>query len=181
MPGRTPREAFDSYADPLKAVFGCITHEPLRREILKNRQNAAGISMEHFFFANAPVRLKTADRNYALTFDQYYRVVRTAEGIYRVKTESYTYEIEDEESRHELFAFHWEPHSAIAFPHMHIGFVLRGHELPIDNKAHIPTGRVAVEDVVLFTLRELSVKPLREDWEEVIGRARERFFEYRSW
>lgn len=157
MPGQTPQGAFDAYADPLKAVFSCITRQPLRREILKNRRNAAGIPLEHFFFANAPVRLKAADRNFALTFDQFYRVLLMPDETYR------------------------EPHSAIAFPHMHIGFGLRGHDLPIDNKAHIPSGRVALEDVVLFAIRELKVKPLRENWEEIIGRARERFFEHRSW
>ncbi|MGH9656463.1 MAG: hypothetical protein ACRD6B_23730 [Bryobacteraceae bacterium] len=181
MPGQTPQGAFDTYADPLKAVFGCITRQPLRREILKNRRNTAGIPLEHFFFANAPVRLKAADRNYALIFDQFYRVLLMPDETYRVKTQSYTYEIEDEATRHELFAFHWEPHSAIAFPHLHIGFGLRGHDLPIDNKAHIPSGRVALEDVVLFAIRELKVKSLRVDWEEIIGRARERFFEHRSW
>jgi hypothetical protein len=182
LPGRTARDAFNAYAEPLKAVFRCITTEPLRRIRLADQPNENGIPLEHFFFANAPVRLKARQRNYALHFDQYYRVVWIADSdFYKVTTQSYSYVIEDGETKKELFVFHWHPHSKVTAPHVHIGFGLQGHGLPIDNKAHIPTGRVPVEDIVSFLIHDLNVEPLCDNTMEIIARARERFIEHKSW
>jgi hypothetical protein len=36
-------------------------------------------------------------------------------------------------------------------------------------KAHIPTGRVELEDVLLLAIREFGVRPRRDDWEEILG------------
>lgn len=182
MPGRTTAEAFNAYAEPLNSVFHCITEEPLRKEVLREHPNEDGIFLEEFYFIHSPVRLKAPDLSFAFTFEQYFRILWSPDhSAYKVKTESYTYEIEAWETHHELFSFHWEPHSKVSIPHLHLGFGMRGHELPIDNKAHIPSGRVPVEDVVAFLIKELKIEPICENWEEIIGRARERFIEHKSW
>jgi hypothetical protein len=51
---------------------------------------------------------------------------------------------------------------------------MQDHSLPIDNKAHIPTGSVSLIDVVAFLITELRVKPLFVDWERRIDVARQR-------
>lgn len=182
MPGSNAREAFNAYADPLKAVFRCVTAEPLRKERLLNQPNQDGILLEHFFFINAPVRLKARNRNYAFHFDQYYRVLWISDSaFYKVATRSYSYIIEDEQTHNELFAFHWAPESRVTIPHLHLGFGVQAHGLPLDNKAHIPTGRVPVEDVISFLIHDLNVEPLCDNADEIIGRARERFMEHKSW
>ncbi|MBV9761181.1 MAG: hypothetical protein JO340_11505 [Acidobacteriaceae bacterium] len=91
-----------------------------------------------------------------------------------IRQERYTYQIVDENA-HELFAFHWDPLQDIAFPHLHLGFGMRGHQLPIDNKAHIPTGRVSVVDIISFVMLELRVKPLLDDWQTRLEVARQIF------
>lgn len=76
---------------------------------------------ESVFFVKNPVRLRDAALRF--NFSQYFRIV-WSNTAYKIKTEAYTYEIEDENSGHELFAFHWEPNapnSKILFPHMHLG------------------------------------------------------------
>jgi hypothetical protein len=92
---------------------------------------------------------------------------------WRTRVEQYKYQITDENA-HELFAFHWDPTLNVSFPHMHLGFAMRGHTLPIDNKAHIPTGRVSLADVVTFVISELHGMPLHDDWEQRIAVARQR-------
>lgn len=181
MPGKTPNEAFDAYAKPLKAVLGCITRETLLKRTVAKSEDENGFPLQEFFFVKNPVRLR--DSALTFNFSQYFRVVwkNTA---FKVKTESYTYEIEDETSGHELFAFHWEPNapnSKILFPHMHIGFVLKDEKLRLDNKAHIPTGRVSVEDVVVFLISELHVIPLNPEWEKIIREKRHAFMNHKSW
>jgi len=52
---------------------------------------------------------------------------------------------------------------------------MRGHQLPIDNKAHIPTGRVSVVDIISFVMLELRVKPLLDDWQTRLEVARQIF------
>jgi hypothetical protein len=116
-------------------------------------------------------------------FSQFFRIVRNGPE-YRVKTEAYTYEIEDEKSHHELFAFHWEPtapNSKITIPHMHLGFALKDSGLRIDNKAHMPTGRVAIEDVVSFLMLELKVAPLDPKWGQIVQEKRAAFMANKSW
>jgi hypothetical protein len=46
--------------------------------------------------------------------------------------------------------------------------------------AHIPTGRITVEQVLRLTI-ELGAAPRREDWEEVMRDAQEKHERYRTW
>jgi hypothetical protein len=91
---------------------------------------------------------------------------------WRARVEEYRYQITDA-TGHELFAFHWDPMGTMTIPHMHLGFGMRGHQLPIDNKAHIPTGRVPIADIVSFLISELHVPPLFPDWEKRLAVARQ--------
>ena len=64
---------------------------------------------------------------------------------------------------------------------MHIGFASKDESLRMDNKAHIPTGRVPVEDVVSFLITELGVTPLVSEWERIIREKRHAFMSNKSW
>lgn len=181
MPGKTRNEAFEAYARPLKSALGCITRETLLRRTISKSEDRDGFPLQEFFFVNNPVRLKNT--GLAFNFSQYFRVAWHDPG-YKIATKAYTYEIEDEQSGHELFAFHWEPeapNSKITIPHMHIGFALRHATLRINNRAHIPAGRVPVEDVVYFLVTELGVAPLNSDWDRTIRESRRAFMDNKSW
>jgi hypothetical protein len=183
LPGKTPAEAFDLYAKPLKAVLGCLTRETLLRTPIPDSEDQNGNALQRFFFVKSPVLLK--DSGLAFDFSHYFRIVWNGEtSTYRVKTISYTYEIEDEATRHEILAFHWEPdspRSRVKTPHLHLGFALRDKSLPFHNKAHIPSGRVPVEDVVSFLISDLQVTPLNSDWSAVIAAARHSFMNQKTW
>jgi hypothetical protein len=48
-------------------------------------------------------------------------------------------------------------------------------------KLHLPTGRVAFEEVIVCLLNELDVLPARDDWEQVLNETFLRFRTYRTW
>jgi len=130
-----------------------------------------GEQRHRLFLSPAPARLAGAPLSFGFwhAFSVYWNGYLSR---WRVRSEQYKYQISDLDA-HELFAFHWDPLAKITIPHMHLGFGMRGHHLPIDNKAHIPTGRVPIADVVSFLISELHVPALFSDWDERLTVARQ--------
>ncbi len=100
-------------------------------------------------------------------------------GERKVVTDAYAYTLsESPELADELLAWHWQPESGRE-PHMHIG---RAHaRLGELGRLHVPSGRIAFEQVLLFVIDELEVVPAREDAKEVLSEVLERFRQYRTW
>ncbi len=100
---------------------------------------------------------------------------------WKVSTLKYTYAIEYAESGKEIIAFHWsrEPSGPVPYPHIHCDFGGNGG-MPITRKTHVPSGRVALEDVVFFAISELKVKPLSDEWERIIAKNRQAFIAYKT-
>ena len=164
--------AYKQYSESLQSVLSCVTNQPLVRRRSEE--------VEEFFLAGGPTRLTGCDL--LLGMSQYFHILDDPEsGECTVRTASYTYEILDFNSHKDLFCFHWEPHSKVKYPHTHLGFGVSSHGLPIDNKAHIPSGRVALEDVVEFLINDLGVKPLKKDWVEIIEPSRSEFHKIKHW
>ncbi len=85
--------------------------------------------------------------------------------------EGYAYSLDDADGR-EILAYHWDPRrsSHVRRPHLHLGAGARlGREDLLGS--HLPTGFVAVQDLLLFAIRDLGVRPLRPDWESVLEQA----------
>jgi hypothetical protein len=72
----------------------------------------------------------------------------------------------------ELLAFHWHPPgpNGVRTPHLHVGAEIRIGDRWLA-KAHLPTGVVALADVLALALGELGVRPLCDDWRTVLGQA----------
>lgn len=106
---------------------------------------------------------------------------------WKIRTTKYIYEIADERGD-SLFEFHWHPDgsSRVTTPHLHIRPSLKVAVEVQDlyrkvTKSHIPTGRVALEQVVRFLIAELDIVPLRDDWEKVLQATEDRFKDWRTW
>jgi hypothetical protein len=54
--------------------------------------------------------------------------------------------------------------------HMHVGSDIHVGDRWF-GKVHLPTGVVGLERVVALAIAELGAKPLRDDWERLIGEA----------
>jgi hypothetical protein len=90
---------------------------------------------------------------------QNYRVVEYEglRGPWKVQIVAYYYTLSNENEQ-EILAYHWHPaqQSEITFPHLHIG---PGVHLDPESlgEAHLPTGRIAVEDVIRLAIRDFGV------------------------
>ncbi len=56
-------------------------------------------------------------------------------------------------------------------PHLHVGAEIRVGErwLP---KIHIPTGPIALQDLLILAIEELGVEPIRDDWRLILDQTR---------
>src|SRR5262249_25712496 len=95
------------------------------------------------------------------------------------KSTGYFYSLE-ETSEKEIITYQWHPSGPCKFPHLHLA---SSSELGAKtlNKLHLPTGRIAVEQVLRLAVEELGVQPRRADWSEILLNAQELFEKYRTW
>lgn len=93
-------------------------------------------------------------------------------GLYYIEIVGYHYTVYDSERR-EILAYHWHPGSRefIQTPHLHLGNGARIGFDPLVTKSHMPTGYITFGEVIMFLIRDLSVRPIRSDWETVLQSA----------
>lgn len=99
-------------------------------------------------------------------------------GDLKVKTDSYAFTLSLHENfESELLSFQWHPESKITTPHVHAA--LEGE--PGFHKAHIPTRRILLEDVLWLAIEDFGVVPIRDDWQPILKDAISRVQEFGSW
>lgn len=87
---------------------------------------------------------------------------------------AYMYIVDDHRGR-EVFSYHWQPsHPEVKFPHLHV-------EPHAFKKAHFPTGRISLEEVLRLLITDFGVQPLRSDWDKVLAKTHQKFATYRTW
>lgn len=159
---RTLAEAIEHYRGRTVRLLSCVTSEH--------------VVVSAYHASDAPQRLELADpaklrsgHPLRLSVAEHYEVREDADG-WRVEIVGYLYAIEYEDR--ELVAYHWHPRgeSPITWPHMHVGADIRVGDRSL-GKIHLPTGAVGLERVVAMAIAELGAKPLRDDWERLIGEA----------
>lgn len=127
-----------------------------------------------------PQKLKGA--NVYLVITQSYRVIQEEDpdrGPWRVTIDQYVYTLralrgrDKSEKPATLLSYQWHPKPGerYSYPHLHLGPASgigssASAAARLTDKSHVPTGRVAVEDVVRFAITQLNVEPLRDDWEK---------------
>ena len=178
MPGRNLVAAHDAFIEPIKAslsVLGTLhlQHSP------KVRSDAAA---EHSWTINKGEGISLGQLRFKaqMTF-RYRRDETLPDTPWRVRTTAYMYTIEKKNGR-EVLAWHWQPAApGPKEPHLHVGAgVLAPGEI-LSSKDHVPTGRVAVEEVVRMLIRELDVKPGNESWAEQLAGTEQKFRAFSSW
>src|SRR2546427_10373337 len=80
----------------------------------------------------------------------------------------------------DVLGYHWHPQerNAIAYPHLHLhhGAGTLQHNLA---DAHLPTARIAIEDVIRCVITQQGVVPLRDDWEAILAETQAAFQQWR--
>lgn len=102
-------------------------------------------------------------------------------GPWKTTTAAYVYELQDSDSR-ALLSYHWHPGegSTVTFPHLHLGPAAQLGHRPLAT-AHLPTNRIALEDMLRLAITEFDVEPLKNDWAEVLSRTEASYDEWRTW
>ena len=179
MAGRTPAEAVQNFVEPIQLALSCVT-----RAVVDVSGGYYTRSEPHALVLNRgePSQLTGATRIW-LSAILHYRIVefQGPAGPWKVSVAGYLYGLQDSEES-EIIAYHWHPaaRSSVTAPHAHLGPGAQARRTDLA-RAHLPTGRIAIEDVIRLSIVSFGVYPLREDWSEVLDRTQEAFEEWRTW
>ena len=184
MKGRNPQEAVSNFKDVLEKALGCITFERLTVTRVKRYELDEVYSISLKRMSAVPL----AGALLTIIAGQRVRVIHDPIGGFRVRTVSYTYEFQTNESApKEFLLFHWTPEderAAVRFPHMHIGPALTERQLVIRpgnlHRAHIPTGRISIEKIIWMTIKEFGANPTHGHLEKVLKKSEEEFEKTRT-
>ena len=129
-----------------------------------------------------PERL--ADTDLYFTVAQWFYIIEdSTNGPWRVTTAGYKYTIEAEDGD-EILGYHWHPRSLSPNkePHLHLGTGARiGRSELETTKAHLPTGRVSMEDFLQLLIEVFKAHPHKTGWKSVLQKTGGAFWKYASW
>ena len=176
MPGETPREAVQNYMAPLQQAVSCVCKAVLRPTSYEPSDTP------HLLYSEQMPCLLARTK---LCFDvsQKFRIIEDLQyGPWRITTAGYKYTIETADGE-EILGYHWHPESRSQFrePHLHLGYGAKiGRRELESTKAHLPTGRVAMEDFIRLLIEVFEANP-RNDWKDVLNRTAQKFWQYATW
>lgn len=175
MDGSDRGATVDEFVSTLQRAVSCVT----RAVLIVSRAEPTVPSLVRF--SERLVSLQGADRlSISLLHAVEVRKEPADKGAGRVRSLGYWYQIYQRDGS-EVIAFHWhpEPPATVPFPHLHVDG--RSAAPTFDRRRHVPTGRVSLEAVVRFAIAELDVRPLRDDWQRVLGQGTAAFDAGRTW
>ena len=184
MAGRTTFEAVQNFLDPLQRALSCVTQEVFSVGGGYHASPANTPQQRHVLTLHNSPAVLGRDRLFALDLVQHYRVVEDegARGPWKVSTVAYYYTLTIAATAQEVLGYHWHPQgrSDVTYPHLHLyeGTGTLRHNL---RKAHLPTGRIAVEDILRLAITHFLVTPLRKAWETILAETQDAFQQWRTW
>ncbi len=176
MPGKSPREAVKAYLEQLQKNVAIVCSGVLR---VNNYDRLDEISV----LALPNPEPLNGRPNLCLSFKQQYKIIKDPVSVpFRVTTLYYGYAIETPDAQ-EIVGYHWHPDgvSPVTFPHLHLGPAAQIGLEELSRKAHLPTGRVAFEDMIEFLIATFGVEPNRSIWQEIVKGTRSIFARHKSW
>ena len=171
MAGRTKSEAFENFRGMVQEAVSCFTDARVAGNI--RGQDGRGVLTAN---GGNPFPLKSTERRVSVSIAISYALNRV-DGEWRVSTEQYIHRVlVDGEPDVD---FHWHPdeQTRLWYPHIHPRFAGAGRE---KGKTHIPSGRVFIEDVLVFAY-ERGAQPRKADWESILIRNKERLSSELTW
>lgn len=180
VPARTKGDALKRYVRYLQLSLSCISGTA---QFVTGPRPYGGEDALALTTKPERMRLRCEDETYvflAAAQGFHFEADPDFEGEWKVKTDEYAYSVftSDEESG-QLFAWHWHPAAYRADCHIHVG-ARQGEERAL-YRYHVPSGRVAFEEVLRFLLEEFHVESARDDSEEILTNSQTRFEAFRTW
>lgn len=164
MSGRTPAEAVNAFLEPIQQVVSCVTGSVVS---VQGGYFPAGKPHLLTFADGYPARL-SGDARLLLWLNYWYRILPNETGWY-IHVVGYFHSLADQEDI-ELLTYQWHPDSlhTVDFPHVHIGPAGRVGYADL-LRAHLPTGFIAVREIVRLVIIDFGINPRRDDWQEILG------------
>lgn len=168
MAARTPAEAVRTFVGAFQSALSYLTvaqfnaegYRPIDLPFSAELQDG-----EPVVIAGSSLRLLVVLR---------YWIIQAANspGAWAVQLATDDYELLDDLDR-EILAYQWHPQgrSSVTWLHVHLGPAAGDLWRPL-SRAHLPTGRIAVQDVLRLAIRDFGVPPRRADWAAVLERTR---------
>lgn len=183
MPGRTQQEALDAFKDPIQQAVSCLGQAKVLLSTPAQDETAArALTLNHSGYMS----LRQVNRPNPRVIDFHmtinFHLAKQPElENWKVQTDAYRYRLVVDAS--ESLLFHWHPEGRSSFdrPHLHVGNRELAKHALLSGKAHVPTARVSLEEVVNFLIQDLGVPPATKDWESRLLSSAEIFRRYRSW
>jgi hypothetical protein len=171
LAARTPAEAIRGFLGPLASAISCVT----KSIFVERRHFGPTYRPREFALSESPVRLGGVRLGLSVRIG--YRLIETPgeRRPWSVDLVAYEYRLEDDNSR-EILSYHWHPEGRVTVPHLHLGAgAADGRLRPDLAGAHLPTGPIALQDVLRLAIAELGVRPTRPDWDDILRRSREAY------
>jgi hypothetical protein len=170
VPGKTHQLALDNYLHPLRSSLACVTD-------CRFAYTAATPNVEHPLTLAQPVaRIESLAEQFGLFFYHLFKIQKAGKG-YKVSTLGYRYGLEDGD-QNEIVQYHWHPANGMNTPHLHVSCA--GEVRPELHKAHLPCGRIAFEDFLLFLIEEFNIQAV-DHYEKILIGNRKKFRDHCSW
>jgi hypothetical protein len=169
LPGRSPHQAVDSFIRPIQLAISCVSNDVVVHGGDYTLRKPCGLQVgkQGTIKLRGGLYLKV-QLNYEIINDS------NVQGGYKVNTTAYSYAILD---RHEkdLVRYDWHPNiDNIPYPHIHV-------EDSKLKKHHLPTSRIALEQVLRLLITQCGVKAKKKDWSAVLTRGLRAFEDHCSW
>lgn len=179
MAGNNPRQAVQAFFKPLQHVLSCFTDAVITHKgdyKVNGGPYALTVGTGH---RTDKFKLPGSDFHFSVLMN-YTIVNATADrGPYKVKSTAYFYSLEEDGGK-EILTYQWHPTKTCMFPHIHLGSSSKLGSKTL-NKLHIPTGRIALEQVLRLAVEELGVKPIKTGWSDILCKAQGGFEKWRTW
>ena len=169
MPGRDEKEAWRAFKEPIQRVIGCVDQTVrLHEKQFKDGIRLLATTVDGIPFGDGLVF------RFSLQLEPL-----SDDGVWRMSTRRYDFTIWTKTRVPTMvFGWHWHPaskQSKVVYPHLHVPSAL-SHK-----SKHIPTGRLSLEDIVMFGFDELGVIPTVENALAIVNETRDLHKQHRSW
>ena len=161
MPRDSEDDVIEKYVRPIQRTVSCITLTPL---VYTPQTGSSFQYLVEFGPDSSVASLK--DQTLLFSIQQGVSVVQAQSGDWIAQLGAYLYTVMDDRFR-PLFSYEWHPHRHRSDPHFQIKQGASHHGL---NKCHFPTGLIPLEAVIRLLIEEMDVRPIRNDWDDVLTR-----------
>jgi hypothetical protein len=182
VPGKTPKEAIETFAGFMNETLSCLTD----RRLAAYPKSAKTFAL---LYENSVPIISTSGKRFYLQITQICTTEKRDDGLFKAHTREYSYVFSDSgaDTNHGILSYHWHPNDFdLRDPHLHLRITPEMGYPEIErriSRAHFPTSRVCLEDFVTLLIKYYDIKsPLHHSTRlSILRRNKEAFRKGATW